>query len=254
MFVGPAGSGKLTEARKLLGVCEKPRFRTLEIGDYIARYWEFTTHLEIDVADLSMMDKQILPELLNQLLSTRDVRSLGRGRKIMIVRHIHCLSPPAALRFRVCLEELVWHPDAPAMIWCTTRTVNSAVATIMDGFVYKQVPGPGPAQPENPIQTFLYRIFREMVLTTNRGALTLAAVPWIRARVYDLLGLMVTGNDLVSGFVWATVRLAASGELSSKKAAAVLDVLTRVRWFPSYRTPIIMELIILSVGDALGSA
>ena len=106
LWVGPAGSGKLTAARKALGVNQEPRLQTLEIGDYSARYWEFPTHMEVDIMDLSMMDKQILPELLMQLLSTRDV--LCSSKKIMILRRIHGLSPTAAIRLRVCLEELVW--------------------------------------------------------------------------------------------------------------------------------------------------
>ena len=140
LWVGPAGSGKLTAARKALGATGEPRLQTLEIGEYSARFWEFPTHMEVDIMDLSMMDKQILPEILNKLLSTRDV--MGSGRKVMILRRIHGLSPPAAVRLRVCLEELVWSAGAPAMIWCTARTVNSAVAGVMDGFVYRRVPGP----------------------------------------------------------------------------------------------------------------
>lgn len=261
LWVGPAGSGKLTAARKLLGATGEPRLQTLEIGEYAARYWEFPTHMEVDIMDLSMMDKQILPEILNKLLSTRDVT--GSGRKIMIIRRIHGLSPPAAIRLRVCLEELVWSPGAPAMIWCTARVVNSAVAGIMDGFVYRRIPGPlepalrtdlkerfgGDEVPS--IQTYIAEMLRQMVLALKEGPPTLAAAAWIRARIYDLLGLMITGSDLVSGLVWATVRLAASGSLTTAKAKAVLGVLSRARWVPSYRTPLVLELIVSEVYNAL---
>ena len=266
LWVGPAGSGKLTAARQALGVPIgiEPRLQTLEIGEYSARYWEFPTHMEVDIMDLSMMDKQILPEILNKLLSTRDVT--GSGRKIMIIRRIHGLSPPAAIRLRGCLEELVWSPGAPAMIWCTARTVNSAVAGVMDGFVYRRVPGP--LEPrlrtelkelfslessgEIPsIQTYISEMLRQMVVALKEGPPTLAAAAWIRARIYDLLGLMITGSDLVSGLVWATVRLAASGSLSTAKAKAVLGILSRARWVPSYRTPLVLELIVSEVYNAL---
>ena len=266
LWVGPAGSGKLTAARKLLGATGEPRLQTLEIGEYSARYWEFPTHMEIDIMDLSMMDKQILPEILNKLLSTRDVT--GSGRKIMIIRRIHGLSPPAAIRLRVCLEELVWSPGAPAMIWCTARTVNSAVAGVMDGFVYRRVPGP--LEPrlrtelkeqfsfeseEIPsIQTYIAEMLRQMVVALQEGPPTLAAAPWIRGRIYDLLGLMITGSELVSGLVWATVRLAASGSLTTAKAKAVLGILSRSRWVPSYRTPLVLELIVSEVYNALSTA
>jgi len=268
LWVGPAGSGKLTAARKALGAPTdlEPRLQILEVGDYSARYWEFPTHMEADIMDLSMMDKQILPELLNQLLSTRDVT--GSGRKIMVLRRIHGLSPAAATRLRVCLEELVWSAGAPAMIWCTARTVNSAVACIMDGFIYRRVPGPletrlktelaakflpgsGGADRVATAQSYIAEMLRQMVLALEEGPPTLAAAAWIRGRIYDLLGLMITGADLVGGLAWATVRLAASGSLSTVKAKAVLGVLARSRWVPSYRTPLMLELIVVSVYNAL---
>jgi len=263
LWVGPAGSGKLTAARKALGATGEPRLQTLEIGEYSARFWEFPTHMEVDIMDLSMMDKQILPEILNKLLSTRDV--MGSGRKVMILRRIHGLSPPAAVRLRVCLEELVWSAGAPAMIWCTARTVNSAVAGVMDGFVYRRVPGPleprlrtelkesfHPTEVPS-IQTYIAEMLRQMTVALAEGPPTLAAATWIRGRIYDLLGLMITGNDLVSGLVWATVRLASSGSLSTAKAKAVLGVLSRARWVPSYRTPLVLELIVTAVYDSLAS-
>jgi hypothetical protein len=266
LWVGPSGSGKLTAARVALGVPsgQEPRLQTLEVGDYSARYWEFPTHMEVDIMDLSMMDKQILPEILNQLLSTRDV--CGTGRKIMILRRIHGLSPAAAIRLRVCLEELVWSAHAPAMIWCTARTVNSAVAGVMDGFVYRRVPGPleprlrltlkeklGLTEEVSSVQTYIAETLRQMVLALEEGPASLAAAAWIRGRIYDLLGLMITGSDLVSGLVWATVRLAASGSLPSAKAKAVLSTLSRARWVPSYRTPLMLEMIVVAVYNSLAS-
>jgi hypothetical protein len=217
--------------------------------------------MEVDIMDLSMMDKQILPEILHQLLSTRDV--LGSGRKMMILRRIHGLSPAAAVRLRVCLEELVWSAGAPAMIWCTARIVNSAVAGVMDGFVYKRVPGPleSPLRTElkesfgvddvPSVQSYIAEMLRLMVIALEEGPPTLAAAAWIRTRIYDLLGLMITGNDLVAGLAWATVRLAAAGTLSSHKAKAVLGVLARSRWVPSYRTPLMLEMIVVAVYNAL---
>jgi hypothetical protein len=76
-------------------------------------------------------------------------------------------------------------------------------------------------------------------------------VGWIRGRVYDLLGLMATGGDIVAGLVWATVQMAAAGEMAGDVAKRVLDVLTRIRWIPSYRTPIVLELIFVEVMNVL---
>jgi hypothetical protein len=264
LWVGPAGSGKLTAARKALGATGKPRLQTLEVGDYSARYWEFPTHMEVDIMDLSMMDKQILPELLGQLLSTRDVT--GSGRKVMILRRIHALSPAAAMRLRACLEELVWAPGAPAMVWCTARFVSAVVHTVMDGFVYRRVSGTeqpgrtalasavGSTTVVPTIQTYIAEMLNQMVLALDEGPPTLEAAAWIRARVYDLLGLMILGSDLVSGLVWATVRMASTGSLSTARAKAVLGVLARARWVPSYRTPLVLELIVAAVYNALATA
>lgn len=265
LWVGPSGSGKLTAARKALGAADiEPRLQTLEIGDYSARYWEFPTHMEVDIMDLSMMDKQILPEILTQLLSTRDV--CGSGRKIMILRRIHGLSPAAVVRLRSCLEELVWCAGAPAMIWCTARVVNAAVLGIMDGFVYRRVSGgerrdklalaatlDHPVEGVATIQSYIAEMLRQMVMALDEGPPCLAAVSWIRERVYQLLGLMITGSDLVAGLTWATVRMAATGAMDDKRAKAVLDVLSRSRWVPSYRTPLMLELIVVAVYNSIAA-
>lgn len=259
LWIGPAGSGKLTAARVALGVppTQTPRLLTLEVGDYQARYWEFPTHMEIDVMDLSLMDKKVLPELLSQLLSTREV--LGGDRKILILRRIHALSPAAAARFRAALEEYVWPASATAVVWATARVVNGVVASVMDGFVYRRVPGTGVDRPDRvallgasaamvpSTQTFLAEVLRQMVIALGEGPPCLAAVEWIRGRVYDMLGLMMTGAELVSGLTWATVRLAASGTLPTSTARAILALLATTRWFPSYRTPLMMEQLLMDI-------
>lgn len=269
LWVGPAGSGKLKAARAAIcaaagGPRPEPRLQSLEIGDYSARYWEFPTHMEIDIMDLSMMDKQILPELLTQLLSTRDVT--GGRRKMMIVRRIHALSPAAAARMRAVMEELVWQSGAPAMIWCTARVMNSVVATLADGFVYRRVAAtermdrlslqtlvPGLVTGSTPtIQTYISEMMRQMAFARSEGPACLAVAGWIRGRVYDLLGLMITGSELVSALTWSTLRMGASKVLTDAQTRACLDVLARARWFPSYRTPLMLEMIVTAVYNAIG--
>jgi hypothetical protein len=263
LWVGPAGSGKLTAARAALGVGSEvvPRLQVLEIGDYQARYWLFPTHMEIDILDLSLMDKQVLPEMLAQLLATREVA--GGHRKMLILRHIHALSPAAGARLRAALEEYVWPPTATAMIWATTRSINSVVAGVMDGFVYRRIQGEerldraaalggmAPVSAIPTLQTYIAETLRQMVMALEEGPPCLAVATWIRARVYEMLGLMLTGTELVSSLTWATVRLAATGALSSDKARAVLTVLAGVRWFPSYRTPLMLEMVLTDVYMAI---
>lgn len=266
LWIGPAGCGKLMAARAVLGATGSPRLQTLEIGDYSARYWEYPTHMEIDVLDLSMMDKQILPELLGQLLATCDVIS-GGGRKIIILRRIHGLSPPAAARLRAVLEQLVWAPDAHAIIWCTARTLTAVVATIADGFVWRRVEGlPGGRRLDREavvgdsalagnvptIQRAIGEVLRQMVVARAAGPPCLAVAEWIRGRVYDLLGLMLVGAELVAALTWSVVRLAAAGSISDAQAKKCLDLLARARWYPSYRTPLMLEMILTGIYNALG--
>lgn len=267
LWIGPAGCGKLTAARNALGapISQSPRLLTLEIGDYQARYWEFPTHMEIDIMDLSMMDKQVLPEMLSQLLNTRDVRNSGK-RKLLILRRVHGLSPAAAARVRSALEEFVWSADATATVWMTARVVNGSVVTLMDGFVYKRITISAPdirkdrlsvipdadiTESSPSLQKYIRQMFDQMVIALEAGPPCLEAIKWIRTRVYEMLGLMVTGSELVASLTWATVHSAAAKKISTEKARKVLNVLAQVRWFPSYRTPLMLELIIVDVYEAL---
>ena len=65
------------------------------------------------------------------------------------------------------------------------------------------------------------------------------------------MGMLCGGGEIVAGLTWATVRLAARGELDDLRARRVLRVLVDIRWIPSYRTPILVEFILTSVYVAL---
>ena len=249
LWVGPAASGKLTAARAYFG-CDlsdgrAPRLRTLEIADYAARYWEFPTHLEIDITDLSMMDKKILPEMLQQLLGSSDVLT---GIKRMIIRRIHSLSPAAAIQLRVCLEEFVWSATPTAVVQCTARTVNAVVAGIMDGFVYRRCPLMRATDKPTPSpQTYVEEMVQQMIVARP----SLAAIEWLRARTYDLLGMMVSGGDLITWLTFAIVRQESVGALSYEKMLDSLRALSTIRWQPSYRIPLMIEFILVTAFDKL---
>jgi hypothetical protein len=151
------------------------------------------------------------------------------------------------------------------MIWGTTRHVNHTLVGLLDGFVYRRVKAPGTitvrqelAQSLNKkttdvptISSYINDMMRQMVFALKEGPPTLEAAKWIRARVYELLGLMITGSELTSGLVWSTVRLASTGTITDAQATKVLDILSRVRWVPSYRTPLILEMIVAAVYQSL---
>jgi hypothetical protein len=149
LFLGPSGSGKLTQARKWIeeahGITLKPPFETrnFTVGDgYEARVLASPYHFEIDIPNLSMQDKQIIGELLTTFFSSRDVFNSLRSnnRKLVILRRAHSLSQPAAVRVRAILQQFVLPPDAAGMIWITAREMTGPLALLDDAFVKHSVP------------------------------------------------------------------------------------------------------------------
>ena len=149
LFLGPSGSGKLTQARKYIeaahGVSLKLPLesRTFTVGDgYEARVLASPYHFEIDIPNLSMQDKQIIGELLTTFFSSGDVFSSLRSgnRKLVILRRAHSLSLPAAIRVRSILQQYVLPPDAGGMIWVTAREMSGSLAILEDAFVRYRVP------------------------------------------------------------------------------------------------------------------
>jgi hypothetical protein len=149
LFLGPTGSGKLTQARKWIeaahGVTLKLPLesRTFTVGDgYEARVLASPYHFEIDIPNLSMQDKQIIGELLTTFFSSGDVfSSLRNGnRKLVILRRAHSLSLPAAIRVRSILQQYVLPPEAGGMIWITGREMSGSLAILEDAFVRYRVP------------------------------------------------------------------------------------------------------------------
>jgi hypothetical protein len=149
LFMGPTGSGKLSQARRWIeaahGVSLKLPLecRTFTVGDgYEARVLASPYHFEIDIPNLSMQDKQIIGELLTTFFSSGDVfNSLRSGhRKLVILRRAHSLSLPAAIRVRAILQQYILPPDAGGMIWMTAREMSGSLALLEDAFVRYRVP------------------------------------------------------------------------------------------------------------------
>lgn len=149
LFLGPSGSGKLTQARKFIeaahGISLKLPLetRTFTVGDgYEARVLASPYHFEIDIPNLSMQDKQIIGELLTTFFSSGDVFSSLRSgnRKLVILRRAHSLSLPAAIRVRAILQQYILPPDAGGMIWMTAREMSGSLAILEDAFVRYRVP------------------------------------------------------------------------------------------------------------------
>jgi len=149
LFLGPSGSGKLTEARTTIEraldttITLPLETKILPVGDgYEARIFTSPHHFEIDIPTLSMQDKQIIADLLTTFFASTDVFHALRSssRKLVILRRAHSLSLPAAQRVRAILHQYVFPPDAVGMIWITAREITGPLALLLDGFCVKRVP------------------------------------------------------------------------------------------------------------------
>ena len=149
MFLGPTGSGKVSQARKWIEEAHNEKItyplesRTFTVGDnYEARVLASPHHFEIDIPNLSMQDKQIIGELLTTFFSSADVLNSLRAssRKLVILRRAHSLSLPAAIRVRSILHQFVLPPDAAGMLWITAREITGPLALLEDAFVRYRTP------------------------------------------------------------------------------------------------------------------
>lgn len=149
LFMGPAGSGKMVEARSIIAKAHKATMpspletQILPVGDgYEARIFTSPYHFEIDIPNLSMQDKQIIGDLLTTFFSSTDVFHALRSssRKLVIMRRAHSLSLPAAIRVRAILQQYVFPPDAVGMIWMTAREMTGPLALLLDGFCVRRIP------------------------------------------------------------------------------------------------------------------
>jgi hypothetical protein len=149
LFLGPASSGKLTHARKLIEQAHNKTLslpleeRKFTVGDnYEARVFTSPYHFEIDIPNLSMQDKQIIGELLTTFFNSGDVlNSLHTDcRKLVILRRAHALSLPAAIRVRSIIHQFVLPPDGGGMLWITAREMSGSLSILSDAFVVQSVP------------------------------------------------------------------------------------------------------------------
>ena len=149
MFIGPAGSGKTKELRRIIeeevnGKITYPlETRTFTVGDsYEARVFTSPYHFEIDIPNLSMQDKQIIGDLLTSFFSSGDVLNSLRSssRKLVVLRRAHSLSLAAAIRVRAIIQQFVLPPEAAGMLWVTAREITGPLALLDDAFVRYRMP------------------------------------------------------------------------------------------------------------------
>jgi hypothetical protein len=149
LFLGPAGTGKTKELRRLIETENKGKItypletRTFTVGDsYEARVFTSPYHFEIDIPNLSMQDKQIIGDLLTSFFSSGDVLNSLRSssRKLVVLRRAHSLSLAAAIRVRAIIQQFVLPPEAAGMLWLTAREMTGPLALLDDAFVRYRMP------------------------------------------------------------------------------------------------------------------
>jgi hypothetical protein len=210
-------------------------------------------------------------------------------RKLVVLRRAHCLSLPAAIRVRGILQQYVLPGNASGMIWMTTREITGPLALLQDAFVRYRVPRmsfeawnahdsvpaaykteeawnklegrteravqmakyfPEPTQWPRRIQDY----YDEMVQCMVQGALqpkdpNMAAVEWIRGRVYDMLSFCQTGPEIVDQCAAAIVRN--YEKIPTDVFWLVMSCISESESHTSYRTPLSLEWAVLNMFEAM---
>lgn len=255
LWLGAAFSGKLTAARTLAGVPVDGtglHVEIVEVSDgYTTRIFRGNGIVEIDITDMSMQDKQILPELLTRLLVSGDVSTGLSGKKrIVILRRVHAMSLATALRIRGLLEEYCTGPHQQTRVWMTARELNGSVSILEDLFTVIAQPVKKPAgklqDARLPIH-YTRELLDKIIDYEDIGTLNMEVVFWVRARTYELLGQCLTTQEITDLFTRAIEDAIIMRRLKPEIAASAIQWLTSQRWIASYRTPLLIERMILQL-------
>jgi hypothetical protein len=265
--------------------------RTFTVADdYTVRVAASDHHFEIDIPNLSMQDKQIMGDLLTTFFNAGDVLNsmkLG-GRKLIILRRAHALSLPAAIRVRAILQQYVLPANGTGMIWITAREMSGSLSLLEDAFVRVRIPrmpyGPWcsavdavfhtaeaydrlEGRPERAAKmlemgtggtAYPRRIsdyYDELVAAIITGAKktgAIAVIPWIRARVYDVLAFCQNGIEIIDSTAAAFAR--AAPLLEPDQFWKGMQVLATSEPHTSYRTPLAIEYAFLELFDVIQSS
>ena len=176
LWLGVAGTGKLERIRRAAGVPEKDlkgfSFEVKELqmhDDYKARIIIAPTHIEIDITDFSMQEKQILPELLLRLTQHADVvQNFSGKQRLLVIRRAHAMSLSTAIRIRATLEQFCMGSNTTTCIWLMAREMNPAISFLQDLFVKVQCPAL-PTSPSHPMLPYMREILAEIIKEMGSG-------------------------------------------------------------------------------------
>jgi hypothetical protein len=259
LWLGIGGTGKLAAVRRHAGVPEKDLagfgFEVKELqmhDDYKARIIIAPTHIEIDITDFSMQEKQILPELLLRLTQHADVSQNFSGKqRLLIIRRAHAMSLSTAMRIRSTLEQFCMGSNTTTCVWLTAREMNPAIAFLEDLFVKVQCPKI-PSSLSHPMLTYMKNIVGAIIhemQANNKPDIEL--VFWVRNCVYALLGLNLSTLESIELLFQSITDAYLKGALPENKYIICIRCIGSLAGSASYRTPLLLESVLLDISQII---
>jgi hypothetical protein len=254
LWLGVGGSGKLEKIRRAAGATDIVGFsfevKELQMhDDYKARVIIAPSHIEIDVSDFSMQEKQILPELLLRLTQHADVVQNFKGKqRLLVIRRAHAMSLSTAIRIRSTLEQFCMGRNPTTCIWLSAREMNPAIAFLEDLFVKVQCPLTNRSL-EPPMLPYMREIV-ETVLN-EKGQLDIEIVTWTRECVYSLLGLNLSTLECIELLFRVLTEKYLEKRIDETKYLKSIKVIGSLAGSASYRTPLLLEAVFLDISQIL---
>ncbi|NDH67717.1 MAG: hypothetical protein EBY22_07435 [Gammaproteobacteria bacterium] len=258
LWLGIGGTGKLEKIRRA-AASDSPTadvmgfsFEVKELqmhDDYKARIIIAPTHIEIDVSDFSMQEKQILPELLLRLTQHADVVQNFQGKqRLLVIRRAHAMSLSTAVRIRSTLEQFCMGANPTTCIWLSAREMNPAISFLEDLFVKVQCPKT-PRSLEPPMLPYMRNII-EMILA-EKSPPDIEIVMWTRECVYSLLGLNLSTLECIELLFRVLTEFYLSKRIPEEVYLKCLRTIGPLAGSASYRTPLLLESVFLDISQIL---
>jgi hypothetical protein len=264
LWLGLGGTGKLEKIRRAAGVPESElngfSFEVKELqmhDDYKARIIIAPTHIEIDITDFSMQEKQILPELLLRLTQHADVVQNFFGKqRLLVIRRAHAMSLSTAIRIRATLEQFCMGSNTTTCIWLSAREMNPAISFLEDLFVKIQCPKlpTSLAHPMLPYMRNIIGTLLEEEAKMPKMPPDIEIVFWVREIVYSLLGLNLSTLEAIELLFQAMTEFYLGGKITEMRYLKCLKIIGSLAGSASYRTPLLLESVFLDISQVLLTA
>lgn len=212
-------------------------------------------HMGVDVARMSMQDKQVLKPILAGLGQGSQVLagSSGRAARILVLYHAHLLSSESVLLLQSCLEL----NEGDVSIWLTTEL--PAPQRIRDWFVEIPVAGPDRTLATfragaGPLANWPEVFERLFAAWAAAPAATIETVKEVKGFVYELLMRNLRWAEAAHHLLDAILVSPSLSAEQRRAAVAVLatcDATAGGYTIPSYRIPVLWESLFLQLRNII---